>query len=73
MIWRDITQINAPGCVLFSADTPDAERWMRKRLGGHSVLFHLPVDYAKAVAFKEAAEAQNFIIVVLTRRQSAIM
>ena len=73
MTWRDITQVNAPGCVLFSADTPVAEHWMRRFYGADSILFNLPAEHARAVAFKEAAEGENFTIICLTRRLSANM
>jgi hypothetical protein len=71
VIWRDITQVNAPGSVMFSADTSAGERWMRKRCGGNHVTFSLPADHAKAVAFKEAAEAAELTIIALTKRASA--
>jgi hypothetical protein len=71
--WRDITQLNSPTGVMFSADTTPAEQWMRKQYGSSSLVFELPSENAKAVAFKEAAEAQNFIIIVLARRMSANM
>jgi hypothetical protein len=73
VMWRDITQINAPECVMFSADTPTAEFWMRKRYGSDRVVFHLPGERAEAMAFKEAAEAANFTVIVLTKRLSANM
>jgi hypothetical protein len=71
VIWRDITQVNAPGCVMFSADTSVADRWMRERYGASHVTFFLPNEHAKAVAFKEAAEAAELTIVALTKRLSA--
>lgn len=73
MLWRDITQINAPGCVRFSADTPAAEFWLRRRYGVRSIVFTLPGQQAEAVAFKEAAEAANFTILVLTSRSGDII
>jgi hypothetical protein len=71
VIWRDITQINAPDSVMFSADTPTAEFWMRRQFGAPSVVFDVPADHGKAEAFKEAAEAANFTVVALTKRRSA--
>jgi hypothetical protein len=70
VIWRDITQVNARDCVIFSADTAIAERWMRKRYGEDHLVFNLPREHAKAVAFKEAAQAGQFTIIALTRRLS---
>jgi hypothetical protein len=68
VLWRDITQINAPGFVGFSADTPDAEFWMRRRYGKCSVVFELPVRHDDALAFIAAAEAASLKILVLRRR-----
>jgi len=68
VIFRDITQLNAPGCVVFSADTPIAERWMRKQYGVSRMTFLLPAQYGAAVSFKEAAEAQSLSIIALKKR-----
>jgi hypothetical protein len=56
---------------MFSADTPEAGRWMRKRYGRESAVFSLPAENSKAVALKEAAVAEHFTIIVLMRRPSA--
>ncbi len=72
MIWRDITQIDAPGCVLFSADTPAAGVWMTKWYRRDSVAFQLPRDHASALAFKEAAESAEFVILAFMRRAPGV-
>jgi hypothetical protein len=56
---------------MFSADTPTAEHWMRMRCGSNSVVFSLPAEHAKAVAFREAAEGQSLTVIALMRRQSS--
>jgi hypothetical protein len=67
VIWRDITQINASGYVLFSADTPRAEFWMRRQYGGPKIVFGAPAEDGNAEAFRKAADAANFTIVALKR------
>jgi hypothetical protein len=49
-----------------------AARWMRRRCGGESIVFRLPVEHSLAIAFREAAELEKFSIVVL-RRSAANM
>lgn len=70
-MWRDITQINGPGRVSFSADTPAAEFWMRRQYGGRNIVFTLPGQQAEAVALKQAAEGANFRILALARQRPA--
>ncbi|HTB15462.1 MAG TPA: hypothetical protein VK752_28020 [Bryobacteraceae bacterium] len=64
--------MNARDFVRFAADTPLAARWMRRRCGGESIVFRLPVEHSLAIAFREAAELEKFSIVVL-RRSAANM
>jgi hypothetical protein len=64
--------VNARDFVRFAADTPLAVRWMRGRCGGESIVFRLPAEHSQAIAFREAAEAERFSIVVL-RRSAANM
>jgi hypothetical protein len=68
VLWRDITQINAPDFVGFSADTPAAESWIRRRYGRNSVVFELPARHDDALAFIAAAQAASLTILVLRRR-----
>jgi hypothetical protein len=70
VLWRDITQINAPDFVGFSADTPAAEFWMRRLYGRNSVVFELPARHDDAVAFITGAATANLKILVLRRRLS---
>jgi hypothetical protein len=70
VLWRDLTQINAPGCVRFSADTPAAEFWMRRRYGRSRIVFDLPARHDDALAFIAAAQAADLTILVLRRRLS---
>jgi hypothetical protein len=58
----DITQVTAAFRLDFSANTPEAEAWMKKHYGDRDILFDLPHDEAKALAFVEAAKAQGFSI-----------
>jgi hypothetical protein len=58
----DITQVTAVYRLDFSANTPEAEAWMRNHYGDRDILFELPHDEAKALAFVEAANAQGFSI-----------
>jgi hypothetical protein len=73
VLWRDITQIYGADCVTFSADTPEAERWMRLKYRGSPLSFELPAENAEAVAFRNAADAANFTTIVLMKRRSAYM
>jgi hypothetical protein len=58
----DITQVTAAFRLDFSANTPKAEAWMKNHYGDREILFDLPHDEAKALAFVEAAKAQGFSI-----------
>ena len=60
----DITQVTAVYRLDFSANTPEAEAWMREHYGNREILFDLPHDEAKALAFIEAAKARGFSIEV---------
>jgi hypothetical protein len=50
----DITQITAAYRLDFSANTPEAEAWMKNHYSGREVFFDLPHDDADALAFVEA-------------------
>ena len=58
----DITQVTAAFRLDFSANTPEAEAWMKNHYGDREILFDLPHDDAKALAFVQAAKAQGFSI-----------
>lgn len=54
---------------MFSADSTAAELWMRRRYKSRSLVFRLPAEYDAAEAFKRAAEAQSFSIIVMANRR----
>ena len=58
----DITQTTAAYRVDFSANTPEAEGWMKNHYGGRTVFFVLPHDDAYAVVFVAEAKARGFTI-----------
>jgi len=60
----DITQITAAYRLDFSANTPEAEAWMKNHYGGREIFFDLPHDDADALAFVAAAKARGFSIEV---------
>jgi hypothetical protein len=60
----DITQITAAYRLDFSANSPEAEAWMRNHYGDREVFFDLPHDDENALAFVEAAKARGFSIEV---------
>jgi hypothetical protein len=69
LLRRDITQISTFGKVMFSADTPAGEAWMREHYGDRTILFQVPAEYEGAMAFKRGAEAESLSIFVLTKRR----
>jgi hypothetical protein len=58
----DITQITAVYRLDFSANTPEAEAWMKKHYGSREIFFDLPNDDAYALAFVAEAKARGFTI-----------
>ena len=58
----DITQITAAFRLDFSANTPEAEVWMKKHYGGREICFDLPHDDAFASLFLAEAKAKGFTI-----------
>jgi hypothetical protein len=62
---RDITQIAGSDIVMFSAESPAADLWMKELYGRPKIYFNLPVDSANAMAFAKAARAQGFSIATI--------
>jgi len=60
----DITQVTAVYRLDYSANTPEAEQWMRNHYGERELFFELPHDEDDALAFVEAAKAKGFSIEV---------
>jgi hypothetical protein len=72
LIPRDITEIHSRYYVLFSADTASAGLWMRQKYGTKNVIFKLPSQGSDALAFKVAAEARNFSMIVMANRRQTL-
>jgi hypothetical protein len=72
LIPRDITEIHSRYYVLFSADTTHAGVWMRQRYGSKNITFKLPSQRNDAIAFKLAAEASNFSMIVMANRRQIL-
>ena len=58
----DITQITAAFRLDFSANTPEAEGWMKEHYGGREIFFDLPHDDAYVLDFVAEAKAKGFTI-----------
>ena len=59
----DISQIAGSDIVMFSAETPAADLWMRELYGRSKIYFHIPADHERLKAFVRAAKATGFTIV----------
>ncbi len=58
----DITQITTHENVMFSANSVQADLWMREHYHGHQICFELPDDAANAQAFRQAANTEGLTI-----------
>ncbi len=61
----DITQIAGSDIIMFSAESPEADSWMREFYGRHKIYFVLPINHTAVLAFKVAAKAQGLSIATL--------
>lgn len=58
----DITQAATGEQVVFSANTTEADNWMREHYGDQEVTFSLPSEAADAQDFKKAAQEAGLTI-----------
>ena len=62
---KDITQAATASTVVFSANSPRADVWMRAQIGDHTVHFALPEDADGAAEFRRSALEVGLTIEVL--------
>jgi hypothetical protein len=48
----DITQITGSDIIMFSAESPEADSWMREFWGRNKIYFILPANPTGVLAFK---------------------
>ena len=51
----DTSQIVGADIIVFSAETTEAELWMRKKYGRHKISFNVPTDHVRLQLFVRAA------------------
>lgn len=61
----DITQITGSDIIMFSAESHEADSWMREFYDRHKIYFNLPYNHTGLLAFKVAAKAQGLSIAKL--------
>lgn len=64
----DISRVAGSDIVMFSAETPAAELWMKELYGQARIYFHVPADHERLKLFVRAATAHGFTIGSLESR-----